>query len=311
MPANEPQTKAQRRDAARAEALALREAQLKRDRRNRFITIGALVVGLAVLIGVFLWFFIPALNDQNDAADATASGDLTAVDSPSTAGDDGGIPMGADGVAGTDNGADAVEVGVYLDYMCPICGDFEESNGATLDQLRESGDVTVVLHPVAILDRAAQSKEYSTRAASAAGFVADRAPEALSDFNAILFANQPEEGTATLTDEQIADLAEQAGVPSDVAGQIADGTARDEFGAWAGAATTATTQNPDLMNPQSGGFGTPTITIGGVRWDGNWSDPSALPQAVADAASGDGAASDPEGTTDEDTEGKVEEQSQD
>ena len=46
------------------------------------------------------------------------------------------VSLGADGAAGTENEG-AVEVGVYLDYMCPICGQFEETNGATLDQLRE------------------------------------------------------------------------------------------------------------------------------------------------------------------------------
>jgi hypothetical protein len=65
MPSNEPQTKAQRREAARAEALALREAQAKRDKRNRLITIGALVAGLLVLVGVFLAVWIPAMNDRN------------------------------------------------------------------------------------------------------------------------------------------------------------------------------------------------------------------------------------------------------
>ncbi|MBD5786663.1 thioredoxin domain-containing protein [Cellulosimicrobium terreum] len=299
MPSNEPQTKAQRRDAARAEALALREAQAKRDRRNRLITIGALVAGLLVLIGVFLAVWIPAMNDRNKTVDAVAAGNLDDVANPSTANDQGGIPMGAEGVAGTDNGPDAVEVGIYVDYMCPICGQFEETNGDTVDQLRESGDVTVVLHPVAILDRAAGSQQYSTRSAAIAGYVADQAPEAMNDFNAILFANQPEENSGTLTDEQIADLAEQAGVPADVAADIADGTAVEEFGDWAATATTMVTADEALMNPQSGGFGTPTITIDGVRWDGSWSDPSALPQAVAAAAGGAADGATDEGATDE------------
>ena len=285
MPSNEPQTKAQRRDAARAEALALREAQAKRDRRNRLITIGALVAGLAVLIGVFLYFFIPALNDQNETIDAVAAGNLSEVTNPENS-TDGGIPMGADGAAGTENGAEAVQVDVYLDYMCPICGDFEEANAASLDALRESGDITVVLHPVSILDRYSQGSQFSTRAAAAAGFVADQAPEAMNEFNTLMFTNQPAEGTEGLTDEQIADLAEQAGVPADVAAQIADGTATEQFADWAATATNLVTQDESLANPQSGGFGTPTIAIDGERWDGNWSDPSALPAAVEAAQQG-------------------------
>jgi protein-disulfide isomerase len=286
MPSNEPQTKAQRREAARAEALAIREAQAKRDRRNRLITIGALVVGLLALIGVFLAIWIPAMNDREQTLDAVAEGNLSEVESPANSNDEGGIPMGAEGAAGTDNGAEAVEVGVYLDYMCPICGDFEETNGASLDALRESGDATVVLHPVSILDRTSQGTQYSTRAAAAAGYVADQAPEAMSEFNTLMFQNQPAEGTEGLTDQQIADLAEQAGVPADVAEGIADGTAAETFGDWAATATSLVTQDEALANPQSGGFGTPTITIDGERWDGNWSDPTALASAVEAAAQG-------------------------
>ncbi|WP_264031632.1 DsbA family protein [Cellulosimicrobium sp. SH8] len=282
MPSNEAQTKAQRREAARAEALALREAQAKRDKRNRLITIGALVAGVLVLVGVFLAVWIPAMKDQNKTVDAVAAGNLADVTGPSTARDDGGIPMGVDGAAGTESDG-AVEVGVYLDYMCPICGQFEETNGPTLDQLREAGDVTVVLHPVAILDRMANAQQFSTRSAAAAAWVADRAPEQMNAFNAIMFQNQPEENKETLTDEQIADLAEQAGVPADVAAGIADGTAVETFGDWAATATSLVTQDEALANPQSGGFGTPTITIDGERWDGNWSDPNALSAAVTAA----------------------------
>ena len=282
MPSNEAQTKAQRREAARAEALALREAQAKRDKRNRLITIGALVAGVLVLVGVFLAVWIPAMKDQNKTIDAVAAGNLADVTSPSTSRDDGGIPMGADGAAGTENEG-AVEVGVYLDYMCPICGQFEETNGATLDQLRESGDITVVLHPVSILDRMANAQQFSTRSAAAAAWIADRAPEQMNAFNAIMFQNQPEENVSTLTDEQIADLAEQAGVPADVAAGIADGTAVETYGDWAATATSLVTQDEALVNPQSGGFGTPTITIDGERWDGNWSDPNALSEAVTAA----------------------------
>jgi protein-disulfide isomerase len=283
MPSNEAQTKAQRREAARAEALALREAQAKRDKRNRLITIGALVAGVLVLVGVFLAVWIPAMKDQNKTIDAVAAGNLADVTSPSTARDDGGIPMGVDGAAGTENDG-AVEVGVYLDYMCPVCGQFEDTNGASLDQLRESGDVTVVLHPVAILDRFSTGSQYSTRAASAAAWVADRAPEAMNEFNALMFAQQPAENTKGLTDEQIADLAEQAGVPADVAAGIADGTAAETFADWSATATSLVTQDEALAGER--GFGTPTVTINGEVWgkNGEWQDPAALPAAVQAAA---------------------------
>ena len=275
MPNNAHMTKGERRDAARAEALSLREKQLRRDKRNRAITLGVLAAAVIALV-VVVWMILQEGNK-------TAMEKVGTFPATATATERTGIPIGQAGAAGTSNG-DAPEVGVYLDYMCPVCGQFEELNGATLDELRESGAATVVLYPVSILDRQSAGSEYSTRAASAVAWVADRAPEALADFNDQLFANQPQEGTAGLTDQQLSDLAEQAGVPGDVAGGIADGTARETFGEWVTATTEAATGNQALVNPQSGGFGTPTITIDGERWDGNWSETGALQQAVTEAA---------------------------
>jgi protein-disulfide isomerase len=278
---NEPrQTKSERRDAARAEALALREAQAKRDKRNRAITIGALVGGLAVLLGAFLWVFIPAMNQKETQKTEPLSG----VTAPATARDDGGITIGQDGVAGTTTEG-AVEVGVYFDYMCPVCGQFEDINAASIDELREAGDITLVQYPVSILDRASAGTQFSTRSAAIAGYVAEHAPEQFNAFNEAMFASQPGEGSTGLSDQQIADIAKSAGVPADVVDQIAAGDALKEFGKWAEGATSLATQNPDLANPQTGTFGTPTITIDGKRWDGNWTDPAELKKAV-EAAKG-------------------------
>jgi protein-disulfide isomerase len=65
-----------------------------------------------------------------------------------------------------------------------------------------------VVHSVSILDRLSDGSEYSTRAASASAWVADRAPEQFSAFHESLFADQPEENTPGLSDEQIAQVAD-------------------------------------------------------------------------------------------------------
>ncbi|BDZ42643.1 hypothetical protein GCM10025865_19420 [Paraoerskovia sediminicola] len=264
-------SKAQRREAAIAEAARVRDAQAARDRRVRIITISALVVALAVVVAIVVFI----MNEGDKPA-------LDRVDAPATATADAGIPLGESGAAGTTNEG-AVEVAVYLDYMCPVCGQFEELNGETLDSLRESGDITEVLHPVSILDRMSSGARFSTRAAAAAAFVADRAPEAMADFNDAMFVNQPEENTPGYTDDQIADIAVAAGVPDDVAEGIRNGDADSAFSGWVEAGTELASDDDALKNPQSGGFGTPTITIDGERWDGNWSEDGALEAAVTAA----------------------------
>ena len=144
------------------------------------------------------------------------------------------------------------------------------------------GTATVILHPLAILDRASAGSAFSTRAAATAAFVADRSPAALLDFHVLMLANAPASGTPGHDDARIAELARQAGVPDHVAAAIADGEPRRVFGQWVHSATQKALAAESLRD-EEGRFGTPTVTIDGERWDGNWMDPAALPAAVADA----------------------------
>ena len=264
-------TKAQRRDAARAEALALQKKQQSSEKRNRLIVLS--VLGLAV-VGLVVAVVMILNQGQKTPMERVENVPAGVVQ-------DTGIPVGADGAAGTSNeGAPTLDV--YVDYMCPYCGAFEQVNGGDIEALREAGDVALVVHPVAILDRASLGSEYSTRAASAAAWVADRAPEQFSAFHVALFANQPEENSEGLTDQQIADIAGQAGVPAGVAAGIADGDATDTFGQWVEAATGAASADTSLHN-EDGRFTTPTVLVDGERFPG-WTEPGALAGAIAGEA---------------------------
>ncbi|GII97668.1 protein-disulfide isomerase [Sediminihabitans luteus] len=268
-------TKAERREAALAEAERLRKAQAARDKRTRIITVSALVAAIVVVaVVVFL------ILNEGGKKDADP---MYGVTPPATASADGGISIGEAGEAGTSTDG-AVEVDVYLDFMCPICGDFESVNGATLDALREDGTITEVVHPVSILDRLSEGTEFSTRSSAAAGYVAENAPEQFGAFVDAMFANQPKENTVGLSDDQIAQIAVGAGVAQDVADDIAAGKATDTFADWSEAITTLATQDEDLANPQSGSFGTPTIVIDGELFTGNWATAGELEAAIQAAA---------------------------
>jgi protein-disulfide isomerase len=286
-------SKAQRRDDARAEALRLREEQQRQARRQRIIVVTLLVAGLVVVGGLIAFIFTRDTGTDPDYADLPASEDfddveepLADVAAPSTATDSGGILVGEDGAAGaTDVPDGAVVVTVYADYMCPICGQFEQTNGPLLDKLREAGEIVVEYKPVSILDRAALGSRYSTRAGTAAAFVADRAPEAFAAFNEALFASQPKENTTGLTNQEIADVASGAGAPDDVSGAIADGSyleGDDAFTGWVAAASQMATRE---FAPQ---FGTPTILVDGQNLADlkvDWRVEGAL-QSVIDQARG-------------------------
>ncbi|GAA1995005.1 thioredoxin domain-containing protein [Isoptericola halotolerans] len=265
--------KAQLREEARLEALALQQKQVARDRRNRILVFGGLGVAIAALVAVAAFILVNegAKKSVDDIPLAEVS------DVPSTALESGGIPVGSDLVAGTEN-PEATVVDEYLDYMCPVCGQFEQVNGADVEELLTSGDATVVFHPVSILDRLSNNTDYSTRAASAAYWVADQAPAAFYAFNEALFVNQPSENSPGLDDDELAALAEEAGADADVAAGIADGTARATFGQYVYSLTNDATADPSLAN-SGGGFGTPTILVDGERFEG-WNQPGALLAAV-------------------------------
>jgi protein-disulfide isomerase len=272
MPDDSNLTKAQRRDAARAEALKLRQEQERREKRNRFITIGVLVV--LVVVVVLAVVFINQASKPKSLADVKAPSTAESVD------DGGGIPVDKDGVAGKSNPG-AVTLDLYFDYMCPNCGTFEQVNKDDLDALREDGTITFVMHPVAILNASSQGTNYSTRAGSAFATVADQEPDKVIQFHEALYANQPKEGSTGLTDAQLQDYAVQAGVSQKVADQFTKHT----FGDWVDAWTDHAGSDKALFNSQ-GGFGTPTILINGKRWDGNWTEAGALKSAIEAAKSG-------------------------
>ncbi|WP_052460299.1 DsbA family protein [Microbacterium gorillae] len=149
--------------------------------------------------------------------------------------------------------ADAKDtVATYIDFMCPICNQFEGVYGAQLKELAQKGDIALDLHPVAILDSQSMGTNYSTRAANAFYCVADTAESAVLPFMSTLFTNQPSEGTAGLTDEQLIQYAKDAG--ADIA-TCQTGKKYEKF------VTAMTKQMP--ADPTTGRRGTPTIVING------------------------------------------------
>lgn len=253
--------------AAREQAAAQRNAQLKKDRRNRMIIIAVLLVAVAGLVVGILW--INKQGETKPLADTAAPTEVT---------EDGGIPFGKGRVAGTDNGPDAVELGVYLDFNCSYCALFDISNGPAMNELIESGDATLVLHPVDILN-----SPLSRDAAGATAYLADKSPEHVLDFVTAIFATQPTENGAP-SNEQMQSIAESVGVDPAVAKKMFNG----DWKKWIDAATEHAVSNEALQNAD-GGFGTPTITINGKRLDEkyNWTVEGDLKKAVLAAKDGE------------------------
>ncbi len=141
------------------------------------------------------------------------------------------------------------QVDTFVDFMCPICGDFEDAYGEQLQTAAADDEITLNIHPVSILDRYSQNTEFSTRAAASVYCVAAESPDSTLEYFNLLFENQPAENTPGLTDDELADLAGQAGADS-AADCIADGTYKRYV---------ASQTNTHEIN------GTPTVEIDGER----------------------------------------------
>lgn len=119
-------------------------------------------------------------------------------------------------------GQPTVVLSLYEDSLCPYCRKFEQTFGATVDKLIDTGAVAADYYMVAILDR--PGRDYSSRAGAAAYCVADQSTDAFRRFKAALYANQPAENAASFPDNAaLTDTARQAGAGT-AADCINDGT---------------------------------------------------------------------------------------
>jgi protein-disulfide isomerase len=283
--AQERLTKDQRREQARELARLEREQRMKAQRRNSIlIRVGATVavVGVLAAVGWGIWAGTRPVGPGpvNMASDgilftADADGAIKAVQS-------GAVPAEGTPVPTDPDAYDVpVKIVTYIDYGCPYCNQFETTNAEQINGLIESGYATLEVHPIAILDRAFQGSKYSTRAANAMACVAASKPDAFLDANAALFANQPAEETSGLTDDEIRDVLDGAGALSD---EISACIGDQRYAGWVKAATDRATNDPALANPANGGFGTPTILVNGVRYQGALDDTSAFAAFIAENA---------------------------
>lgn len=255
-------SKNQRRDAAREKARTLREEQKKRDRRNKFLLQGGLIVVLLAIVAATVLIITstikpPAPGPLNMLSDGIKIGqDLNAVRTPA-------LQPSAEPVPSASNDSSStLNIQVYVDYLCPICGNFEAANAAQIKKLVMDGAATLEIHPVSILDRASMGTKYSTRSANAAACVANYSPDNFFEFSALLFKNQPKENSAGLADDAIIGYAKEAGVAkfTTVSKCITD----QKFKNWVASATDRFTANPiPAVSEQPPSHGTPTIYVNG------------------------------------------------
>lgn len=201
-------------------------------RKNNWFAIGISIAVVVVLVA--LGTVVVLLNNQANDAGPAPKGEIINAET-------GALSFG--------DGEDTVAV--FVDFMCPICNDFEQQYGEALKSAAEEGKITLEYHPISILDRFSQGTEYSSRSAGAAFCVAEEAPEKTLEYMETLFANQPSENSQGLSDEQLAEYAAQVGADG-AASCITDGT----YAKWG----VAQAKQHEIA-------GTPTVEVNGKRLD--------------------------------------------
>lgn len=230
-------------------AQAKKKAQSQVNAQQRRALVVWILVGV-VVVGLFA-ALVAYIVRQGNVDEITGEGQLT----PTVASENEGFGVAASGVVGQDLDESRVRLDIYLDFMCPICGQFEELRGDEIDALRADGSADVYYHPIAILDSYSQGTSYSTRAASAAVLVAEEAPDSFLSFVEAMFVNQPEENSTGLTNAEIQDIARTAGVPDAVVAKIPDLA----YTSWVRSATE--------QSSIDGVGGTPTLALNGEIQD--------------------------------------------
>ena len=257
-------SKNQRREAAREKARALREAQKKKDRRNKYLLQGGIALAVLAIIAVVVIVITstvrpPAAGPRNMASDGVViTKALNTVRTPALKGGASPTP------SASDSSGDVFDIRVYIDYLCPVCGAFEAANAAQIKKLVDSGVATLEIHPIAILDRLSMGTQYSTRAANAMACVTNYSPDSAFDYSATLFENQPEESTEGLTNQKLIDLAKKVKVKqqSSITSCINDG----KFKNWVTASTARALAGPIPNSDVDKVVGTPTVLVNGQSY---------------------------------------------
>jgi protein-disulfide isomerase len=168
----------------------------------------------------------------------------------------------------------AATVDVFEDYMCPICGAFEQSVGKTLEADVIANRAQVRYHSISILDSLSNGTHYSSRAANAALCASDVSVDMFVKFHDILFsaATQPKENSDGLTDGRFLQIAQQAGMATTATGTFTTCVQSQEHKAL----VAALTENAS----KRGVTGTPTVLVNGKKVS---ADLASLNKAIAAA----------------------------
>jgi len=247
-------TRRQESQAASARAAAIRKEAERKERRRRSLVVSGVVVAVLAIVLVIGYLVQNSRDSTGQAAGSTPSGAVGHS-----------LPVGASSAKTT--------VTIYEDFMCPYCGQLESATRSKLQSGIDAGHVRVRYHVLNFLDRSS-STQYSLRSANAMAVVFDTSGSKVAKkFHDLLYENQPQEGSAGLSDGQLVDYAVQAGASRSA---VAKGISARTYQQWV--------KNGTAQASKDGVTGTPTVQIDGQQVQGSLAQiAQRIDQAVAAA----------------------------
>ncbi|AVM01380.1 protein-disulfide isomerase [Gordonia iterans] len=209
--------------------------------RSTYLLAGIGVLVVALVIGGFVWNANKSYPDVDEKVLAENAAFI--VGDPITA---------------------RATVDVFEDFSCPSCQQFEAQSGSALAAAAQAGQLRIRYHLLTFMDDRSPSGSYSSRAAGAIVCVARHGDVKVFDrLHSELFAKAPgPDAESDLSNEQIAEIAGQAGANEAARTCIADGAGVDE------ATEMADQSRQQLSNSNKGKVATPTVLVGGQPVDG-------------------------------------------
>lgn len=270
-------TKNQRREEAREAARVAREKALKRQKLLKWLIPTIASVAILAIVGGVVWAvvaFQPPPKKEAGPANMISDGIVFEADG------DGGvryvptaaIKKGGDPVP-TEQREGLLNIVTYVDFSCPACKVFEQTNSAQIQELVAKGEATLEVHPIAILDYRGYTSDFSTRANNVAACVAEYAPSRFLDVMAAMYEQQPSEGGAGLGNTAIKGVVHSAGLEDDDIDRCIDG---EVFTPWVTTATQRALQGPLPNTEVESVDGTPTILVNGNLYSGSLNDAAAF-----------------------------------
>ncbi|SDO28641.1 Thioredoxin [Cryobacterium flavum] len=271
-PSDSSPSKNRRRDAARVKAKQLRVSQKKKDRRNKLFLQGGIAiaaVAIVVLVSVIIVNSIKPSGPgpKNMASDGALIGEGMVTALTPALQPDANLRASEPDTSGA-----VANIRIYVDYLCPLCGDFEDANNEQIANWVDSGAATVEIHPVAILTSKSAGTKYSLRAANAAACVANYSPDDFFAFSSALFVDQPEETSPGRSNDEIKAVVKDSGVStavSNINSCIDDGT----YESWVKAATNRALDGPIPNSSIKAITSAPTVLVNGKPYTGSIEDP--------------------------------------